>query len=101
MLPKKAKEKGAKKLLGPAKGAKYVNPNTGKHIGIASNDQLKDRALSQLSTAGSLGQLDHDKIPLDSFIIVVGKRRYGKSTWAQGVLSKKWVYFRDAAYVFT
>jgi hypothetical protein len=46
MLPKKAKEKGAKKLLGPAKGAKYVNPNTGKHLGIASNEQLKAAALA-------------------------------------------------------
>lgn len=48
-----------------------------------------------------LPQFDHNKIALDSFILVIGKRRYGKSTWTQYVLSKMWHFFPRGGYCFT
>lgn len=44
---------------------------------------------------------DYNKIKLDSFVLVVGKRRYGKSIWARYLLSKLWPYFLDGVYVFS
>ena len=44
---------------------------------------------------------DVDKIKLDSFILVVGKRRFGKSVWSRWILSKLYPYFNDGGYVFT
>ena len=70
--------------------------------GIISQEQLKLKGKEQIERTGfTLKQFDYDKIKLDSFIIVIGKRRFGKSTWAQYILSKLWQYFRDGAYVFS
>jgi hypothetical protein len=42
-----------------------------------------------------------NNIKLDSFVLVIGKRRYGKTTWTEWLLSKIWQYFPDGGYVFT
>jgi len=48
-----------------------------------------------------LKQFDVNKINLDSLIIVIGKRRFGKTTWSQWVLYHMKDYFPRGAYCFT
>jgi hypothetical protein len=43
----------------------------------------------------------HDKIPLDVFGILFGKRRRGKTIYLQWILSEMWQYYPGGAYVFT
>lgn len=88
-----------------------IIPTTKKRL--ANNDlkrKLKDKnklkqdaaeQVGKLQEGQQLQQFDHKKIKLDSFIIVIGKRRYGKSTWTQFILSKLWKFFPDGGYVFT
>lgn len=56
---------------------------------------------SETGTIPLLTPFDRNKIKLDSFIIVVGKRRYGKTTWTQDILSEIWPAFHRGGYVFT
>jgi hypothetical protein len=42
-----------------------------------------------------------EQVKLDSFIIVNGQRRYGKTIWTRWVLSKLKDYFAGGGYVFT
>jgi len=57
----------------------------------------EDDALSGLK----LKQFDVNKINLDSLIIVIGKRRFGKTTWTQWVLYFLRDMFPRGAYCFT
>ena len=50
--------------------------------------------------ATPLLEFDPAMVPLDALILVVGKRRYGKTVWSRWLLSNLWPYFREA-YVFT
>jgi polynucleotide 5'-kinase involved in rRNA processing len=69
-----------------------TDPNE-KGATIVPPDELKEKAKAQLNRSYKLKQFDYNKIALDSFIIVVGKRRFGKSTWTRWILSKLWQYF--------
>ncbi len=42
-----------------------------------------------------------DDVKLDSFILIIGKRRYGKSVYARWMLSKLWHCFPRGIYVMT
>ena len=74
-------------------------------------DQDKEREESKdpLQTDQELGQasftpkeFDINNIEgLDCFIICVGKRRFGKTTWSRDVLSQIWQFFPDGGFVFT
>jgi hypothetical protein len=46
-------------------------------------------------------EFDLDKIPLDCFGILFGKRRRGKTVWLQWLLSFYWMYYPSGGYVFT
>lgn len=48
-----------------------------------------------------LEPFDHDKVSLDSMVIVVGKRRYGKTVWAEWLLSHMNEFFPRGGFVFT
>jgi hypothetical protein len=48
-----------------------------------------------------LNRFDFKQLPLDAFVLIIGKRRYGKSTWAEWLLSNVWQYYPDGGYVFT
>ena len=48
-----------------------------------------------------LQPFDISKINLDSLILVVGKRRFGKTTWSRWVLSQMQDLFPRGAYCFT
>lgn len=48
-----------------------------------------------------LAEFDVNKINLDSLILVIGKRRYGKTTWSRWILSQMADMFPRGAYVFT
>jgi hypothetical protein len=66
------------------------------------NKQLKKLGNEQLEASNfELKQFDYEQFKLDSLILVLGKRRFGKSTWARYVLSKLWHCFPDGGYVFT
>lgn len=49
----------------------------------------------------TLKKFDPSKVSLDSFVLVIGKRRYGKSVWAEWLLYHLWPYFYSGGYVFT
>jgi hypothetical protein len=73
--------------------------------GIQDPAVLRNRAetqMNQVRKQKKLPQFDYDKIKtLDLFLIVFGKRRYGKTTWTRYLLSKLWIYFPRGGYVFT
>lgn len=73
--------------------------------GIRDKDELKEAARMQMDGinkgAIQLPEFDYDKVKLDSFILVIGKRRFGKSTWAQFLLEKIWFCFPHGCHVFT
>lgn len=41
------------------------------------------------------------QMPLDALVLVVGKRRFGKTIFIRDMLSKMWRYFPRGGYVFT
>jgi hypothetical protein len=72
----------------------------------AEDDDPAER--KELEKAGECGEgdfdakpLDFKEIPPDALIFVIGKRRYGKTTWAEWVLYNLQVYFPEGGYVFT
>jgi hypothetical protein len=62
---------------------------------------LQDKGKLDETIPDELDEFDHSKIKPDSFILVIGKRRYGKTTWAEWVLNNMWHFFPDGGYVFT
>jgi hypothetical protein len=61
----------------------------------------KQKEAEQLAKQTPLKPFDYDKVSLDSMILVLGKRRYGKSVWAEWFLSHIYQYFPRGGYVFT
>jgi hypothetical protein len=59
------------------------------------------REAKELVKQVDLPPLDFDKINLDSLVLVIGKRRYGKTTWTEWLLSHLWWYFPNGGFVFT
>lgn len=62
---------------------------------------VSDQKAKELADSIQITQYDHSKVPLDASILVVGKRRYGKSTWTYHLLSKMWKYYPGGGYCFT
>lgn len=46
-------------------------------------------------------KFDHDKIPLDVFGLLIGKRRRGKTVYLEWLLDEYKDYYASGAYVFT
>lgn len=46
-------------------------------------------------------KMDHEKIPLDVFGVLIGKRRRGKSVYLEWLLSEMAPFYPGGAYVFT
>jgi hypothetical protein len=67
----------------------------------ASASDTDDKGVSKMKHKLELQEYDHSAIPLDAFIIVYGKRRFGKTTWTRFSLSECWWQFPDGGYVFT
>jgi Poxvirus A32 protein len=75
--------------------------------GANEHDELKTGAYH--SRAEALAQVenmhlepfDYYNLALDSSIYVFGKRRYGKTTFAEFILSQVYPYFKRGGYVFT
>jgi hypothetical protein len=44
---------------------------------------------------------DYSIVPPDANVMIVGKRRFGKSTFLRYLLSMMWPFFQDGGYVFT
>jgi hypothetical protein len=59
---------------------------------VVLNDMTEENAEEQ-SKLMDLSWFDITKISLDAFGIVIGKRRYGKTTFVQDLLSTYWKYF--------
>lgn len=72
-----------------------------KKPGIKPRKEMNNALKKYSETHHELQQFDHSKIKKDSFIIVIGKRRYGKSTWTEYVLNDMWKFFPSGAYCFT
>ncbi len=53
------------------------------------------------NTHVALKEFDPTTIKLDSFAIVIGQRRYGKTIWVRWMLSYLFEYFPAGGYVFT
>lgn len=68
---------------------------------FALGNERKEQKNDQERKGYKLAQFDHKKVKLDSAVGVIGKRRYGKTIWAQWLLSNIWQYFPGGAYVFT
>jgi hypothetical protein len=52
-------------------------------------------------TSTQLQEFDPLSVKLDSFVFVVGKRRYGKTIWSRWLLGENRKFFQDGIYVFT
>lgn len=65
------------------------------------DDLNVDHDAKKIAETVNIKQFDFDRLNLDSAVLVVGKRRYGKSVWSQWLLSKIWQYFPDGGYCFT
>lgn len=55
----------------------------------------------QIAKQYKFQQFDYNTVPLDAAILVVGKRRYGKSTWTDYFLSHRWQFYPDGGFCFT
>ncbi len=78
--------------------------NRGSGIGNKTNvhgNESKRKNDTEQTVDYQLEEFDYDKVEPDSSILVIGKRRYGKSTWARYLLSKIWKFYLDGAFVFT
>ncbi len=60
----------------------------------------REEAVEQVM-AIELEPFDFSKLALDSSIYVFGKRRYGKTTFAEYILAQVYQYFKRGGYVFT
>ena len=78
---------------------KKIKTETEKEEDKTNKELEKDK--SNESVSFQLPQFDLEDVLLDSFIIVVGKRGFGKSTWALHLLQNVQPYFHSGGYVFT
>ena len=65
-----------------------------------TEDEIIEKTDEGKLFGANLKQFDHEKICPDSFLIIVGKRRFGKTTWLQWMLSFCYLFFTEA-FVFT
>lgn len=77
----------------PVDNSKNLKGVLNKKPGSEGNELVEGGSLT-------LDEYDYNPEP-DSMCLVIGKRRYGKTTWAQYLLSLIWPYFLDGGYVFT
>lgn len=80
----KADQDGKGEIQALSKG---ITTDAEKRHAIASNIKLP--------------QFDIKNVKLDSVVLIDGKRRYGKTTWARWMLSQMWQFFPAGGYVFT
>jgi len=66
-------------------------------------DQLSglEKKAKEIAAQYKFNHFDYDSVPLDAAILVVGKRRYGKSTWTDHFLSHRWFFYPDGGFCFT
>lgn len=62
---------------------------------------LNDDEAAKIARCFNLKEYNFDNLPLDVSVLVVGKRRYGKTIWSRDFLSKRWPYFPDGGFCFT
>ena len=86
--------KNRKKFKESEKGLQKFVQNGENRNQALENDELFDISSYQPR------EFDVTKVSPDSFVVVVGKRRYGKSWWSQWLLSFIFYMFREV-YVFT
>lgn len=87
---------------------KKEKPEESENSEKEQEDELEEFGATQqqqnakvIANSLKLKEFDVEGISLDAFILVIGKRRYGKTTWARWVLSKNWEYFVHGGFVFT
>lgn len=71
-----------------------------KRDGLADKKELTDRANKQVTSGKKFKKFDHKKIPPDALILIIGRRRYGKTTYARYLFSEMWPLY-SSVYVFT
>ena len=69
--------------------------------GLSQTLSIKNQEAQSIVASIPLKQFDFSKVSLDSMVGVFGKRRYGKSVWAEHFLSNIARFFPRGGFVFT
>jgi hypothetical protein len=95
-------EEEKKEVKGKHKEGKEEEEEEGGEMDITqAGTTERMREAKELVKQVELPQLDYSKINLDSLVLVVGKRRYGKTTWTEHLLYHLHYYFPNGGFVFT
>jgi hypothetical protein len=94
-MSKKIKEAPESDSDSDKEAPNVITNSNNKEEGEDAEEEEHEFALPDLK------RFDIAKLKKDLFMLVVGKRRYGKSTYAYNQIAKFYEYFPNGGYCFT